>query len=310
MLMQNSKTWGPPPGQLTAGDDKKRGSTDLGGERRADARIALIADYALFREGLREMLANVDDFTVVAEADDAGRAVAVVSRYRPDVVLLDVQTTDIDVTATVRSIRQHSLEPRIIILAVHEDANLLHRLLALGIDGYLIKKTTRQQLVAAIRSSLDRDDAVMVSVPRVAVTGRAAAGEPASASLLSRRELEVLRLVGHAFTNAQIARRLSLTEATVKRHLYNVFNKLGAVSRIDALNRAIAAGLLPSPEPSRPVLAPARRAPLPSPSLPPTSAAGRPPSDDSPFGSRSPAPRGRSLHPAAPRSGAARSRQV
>jgi DNA-binding NarL/FixJ family response regulator len=210
-------------------------------------RILLVDDHTLFRDGLKEILATVEDFDVVGEAGDAGEAVSGAARIIPDVVLLDVQLPGGDVTSTVRRIRQVSPHTRVIILSMYDSAELLHGLLALGISGYLVKNATRHELVSAIRSSLDRDGRVVLSVSRHAIAPHNRPATP-----LSPRELEVLALAGQAMSNAQIARQLFLTEATVKRHLRNIFGKLEAVSRIDAVNKAIEAGLLPAPQPRPP----------------------------------------------------------
>jgi DNA-binding NarL/FixJ family response regulator len=208
-------------------------------------RILLVDDHTLFRDGLKEILTTVEDFDVVGEAGDAGEAVSGAAEIIPDVVLLDVQLPGGDVTSTVRRIRQVSPHSQVIILSMYDSAELLHGLLALGISGYLVKNATRHELVSAIRSSLERDGRVVLSVSRHAIAPN---GTPPAAPL-SPRELEVLALAGQAMSNAQIARQLFLTEATVKRHLRNIFGKLEAVSRIDAVNKAIEAGLLPAPQP-------------------------------------------------------------
>jgi DNA-binding NarL/FixJ family response regulator len=123
---------------------------------------------------------------------------------------------------------------------MYDGPQLLRELLALGICGYLLKNSTRQELVAAIRNARADDAPVLLAVSRESLTQ--VQGPVAGA--LSGREREVLQLVGQAMSNAQIAGRLCLSEATVKRHLRNIFTKLGAVSRIDAVNKALAASLI------------------------------------------------------------------
>jgi DNA-binding NarL/FixJ family response regulator len=215
-------------------------------------RILLVDDHTLFREGLREMLSLEDDLVVVGDVGDAERAVSVAAELRPDIILLDIEIPGSNVTSTLRAIRRASPESRVIILTMHDGAQLLQGLLALGINGYLLKNVTRQVLVSTIRSCLE-EGRVMLSVSRRSL----AQAETSNPATLSDRELEVLTLASRALSNTQIARELFLTEATVKRHLRNVFAKLGAVSRIDAVNKAVAASLLPTPQlglpPSRPI---------------------------------------------------------
>lgn len=197
--------------------------------------ILIVDDHALVREGLRGILDRQDDMRVVGEAGDSAVTLAMVSRHRPDVVLLDIEIPGDEVVTTVRRIRQCSPGSRVIILSMYEGPQLVQALLTAGIRGYLVKSTHWQELVAAIRAVCADDDRVVLGVSRDSLRYTR---QEVGAGTLSAREREVLQLVGEALSNSQIASRLSLTEATVKRHLRNIFVKLGAVSRIDAVNKA------------------------------------------------------------------------
>lgn len=204
--------------------------------------VVLVDDHVLMRQGLREILDTQPDLLVVGEAGDSASAVEMVVEHQPRVVLLDVEIPGADVTQTVSTLRRHAPNTEIIILSMYDGPHLLRRLLGLGIRGYLLKSVSRDELVSAIRHACDGDSHVTLSVSR-----RSLAQLPQAAGPLSQRELDVLELAAHAMSNAQIAARLFLTEATVKRHLSNIFGKLGAVSRIDAVNKAVAASLIPPP---------------------------------------------------------------
>jgi DNA-binding NarL/FixJ family response regulator len=123
---------------------------------------------------------------------------------------------------------------------MYDGPRLLRGLLAAGVRGYLLKSVHRQELVTAIRGA-HRDTGRVVL--NVSLESLARARDPA-ADPLSAREREVLELTAQAFSNAQIAAGIGITEATVKRHLRNIFGKLGAVSRIDAVNKAAAASYI------------------------------------------------------------------
>ena len=202
--------------------------------------IGIVDDHALVREGVREILEAQDDMVVVGEAGDSAGAVALAAERRPDVILLDVEVPGEHVTTTVRRIRALSPRSEVIILSMYDGPRLLRGLLAAGVRGYLLKSVHRQELVTAIRGARSDSGRVMLAVSRESL---AQAQLPAS-DPLSAREREVLELTAQALSNAQIAARLELTEATVKRHLRNIFVKLGAVSRIDAVNKAAAASLI------------------------------------------------------------------
>lgn len=197
--------------------------------------IVIIDDHALFRDGLRGILQAERDMVVVGEAGDSATAVALTAARQPDIVLLDVEIPGAEVTETVSQIRARSPESRILILSMHEGAQLVQALLAADIRGYLLKSIRRQELVVAIRAVYSDSERVVLGVSKESL---ARVERGSSAGTLSARELEVLDLVSQALSNSQIAARLSLTEATVKRHLRNVFVKLGAVSRLDAVNKA------------------------------------------------------------------------
>lgn len=204
--------------------------------------VVLVDDHVLMREGLREILETQPDVVVVGEAGNSASAIELVARHQPRVVLLDVEIPGSDVTDTVVALRARAPNTQVVILSMYDGPHLLQRLLALRIRGYLLKSVSRGELVSAIRNACIDDGHVTLAVSR-----RSLAQLPGPPTPLSRREVDVLELAARAMSNAQIASRLFLTEATVKRHLSNIFAKLGAVSRIDAVNKAIAASIMPPP---------------------------------------------------------------
>lgn len=206
-------------------------------------RVVVVDDHSLMREGLIEILDTYDDLEVVGAAGDSDGALEVLAEQKPDAVLLDVEIPGDEVTTTITRIHKISPHTKIIILSMYDGPELVRNLLELGISGYLLKNATRHQLVAAIRGAHTNERDIVLFVSRQSLTQIQDAGSPA----LSARERDVLELVARAMSNAQVGSQLSITEATVKRHLRNTFVKLGAVSRIDAVNKAIAAAEIPPP---------------------------------------------------------------
>lgn len=204
--------------------------------------IVIVDDHALFREGLREILEGQQDLAVVGEAGTSNSALDIVGRMRPDIVLLDVEIPGEAAPQTVSSVRAMSPGTQVIILSMYDGPQMLRQLLAAGVRGYLLKTVHWQELVSAIRSVDNEPDRVVLAVSHESL----AQIESAPSDFLTGKEREVLELVAQAYSNRQIATRLNTTEATVKRHLRNIFVKLGAVSRIDAVNRAIDASLITS----------------------------------------------------------------
>lgn len=204
--------------------------------------ILMVDDHALVRQGLRKLLETQEDLRVVCEADEADEAVMLAAEAEPDIVLLDVEIPGGEVTETVRRIAERSPRSRIIILSMHEGPELVQATLAAGIRAYLLKSVQWQELVVAIRAVQADDSRIILGVSQESLQaarhgpGQAARHRPEQGEL-SDREREVLGLVAQALSNGQIASRLGLTEATVKRHLRNIFVKLGAVSRLDAVNK-------------------------------------------------------------------------
>ncbi len=204
-------------------------------------RVLIVDDHTLLREGLHDILEAEEDITVVGEAKNGSEALHYVTSAGPDIVLLDVGIPGDAVTSTVAAIRAASPQTDILILSVYDEAAVIRELLAMGVRGYLLKSVTRQDFLAAVRGVRGDRQKVILYVSKQSlqqVNG--------PATMLSRREREVLSMVAEALSNAQIARKLSIAESTVKRHLRNIFAKLDAVSRIDAVNKAAAAQLFPA----------------------------------------------------------------
>jgi DNA-binding NarL/FixJ family response regulator len=197
--------------------------------------VLIVDDHALVREGLREILKTQDDMRVVGEAADHATTLALVAAHQPDVVLLDIDIPGGEAATTVSEIRSLSPRSHVIVLTMYEGPQLVQRLLAAGIRGYLLKSIHWQELVVSIRAVCADSDRIVLGVSRESLKY---VQQGTSSETLSDREREVLDLVAQALSNAQIASRLHLTEATVKRHLRNIFVKLGAVSRLDAVNKA------------------------------------------------------------------------
>jgi two-component system, NarL family, nitrate/nitrite response regulator NarL len=210
--------------------------------------ILMADDHTLLREALCEILMTEQDFRIVGTARDGEEAVSVAAKVRPDVVVMDVEMPRTQPHVTVGRLLRSSPGCKIVILSMHDDPHLVRDLLQAGVSAYLHKSVSMHDLASAIRSARRDDLRVTLSVSRGAAVQPP---EPAD-SILSPREREIVGLVAQALSNRQIASQLSITEGTVKRHLRNIFGKLQAVSRIDAVNKATAG--VPDGRPTRPQL--------------------------------------------------------
>ncbi|MFD0856713.1 response regulator [Actinomadura adrarensis] len=203
-------------------------------------RVVIADDHTLFREGIAEICEVEDDLHVVGQADDGPGTLRLVRREDPDVVLLDVEMPGSLPEETVRQILSVPSAPCVAILTMHDDARLVSKLVAIGAQAYISKTATREELLAAIRAVRRDREHIVLSVPKRTMhrLGRPVEGP------LSSRELEVLNLVARGLSNAQIAADLYISEGTVKRHLTNAYLKLDVRSRMNAVNKAVAMGLL------------------------------------------------------------------
>jgi DNA-binding NarL/FixJ family response regulator len=209
--------------------------------------ILIADDQAMIRAGLRMMIDTQPDLTVVGEVADGEHAVELARGLRPDVALLDIAMPRLNGLEAARRILAGPGSPRVIMLTTYDtDENLDHSLHA-GVSGFLLKASPPEHLFAAIRSAA-RGDILLDP----AVTGRvvdayrrtAPPSSPSSASGVTAREEQVLRLVAQGLSNAEIAGALSITEATVSTHLNRLLAKLALRDRAQAVRYAYESGLV------------------------------------------------------------------
>ncbi len=204
------------------------------------ARVLVIDQEALFREGLCSLLADAPGIAVVGDSEGMSGAFALAATSDPHVVLLGIRDAD-GATASVQRLRQAAPKAAVVVLGTHATFGLVQELLSVGVRGYLLKSASGQELITTVRACRDGGRRVFLSLPPEALM---LSGGKSHEVRLTEREREVLDLTACAMSNAQIAASLGLSEPTVKRHLRNIFSKLGAVSRIDAVNKARAASLI------------------------------------------------------------------
>lgn len=202
--------------------------------------VLLVDDHPVVREGLRGMLDAEPDISVVGEAGSGAEAAELAETLCPDVVLMDLRMPEVDgVTATARILR-HDPRIRVIVVTTYDTDTDILRAVEAGAAGYLLKDASRTALADAVRDAA-RGHTVMA--PTVADRLVHLVRKP-TAVTLSARELEVLELVAQGNTNADIGRRLHISEATVKTHLLRMFNKLDVSDRTAAVTTAMSLGLL------------------------------------------------------------------
>jgi DNA-binding NarL/FixJ family response regulator len=209
--------------------------------------VVVADDQTAVREGLVLLLDLLDDIAVVGSAGDGDEAVALVVERDPDVVLMDLRMPRCDgVAATVRIRAEHPRTQVVVLTTYADDADILAALRA-GALGYLTKDADRAQIAQAVRTAALGQAVLDPKVGQALLA--AASGEPAPAEELpdglSAREVDVLRLVAAGLSNREIAKRLFVTEATVKSHINRLFAKAGVRDRAQAVRYAYRHGLSP-----------------------------------------------------------------
>jgi DNA-binding NarL/FixJ family response regulator len=212
-------------------------------------RVVLVDDQAMVRTGLRMVLAAEPDIDVVGEAADGAAGVRVVTEQAPDVVLLDVRMPGMDGLEAARRILAAGLPTRVVVLTTFDEDEYVTAALRAGVSGFLLKVAPPEDLVAAVRTVAAGhgllDPAVTLRV--IETYASAPAPDPARAAALTgltERETDVLGLVAAGLSNAEIAARLYLGEATVKTHVSRILLKLGLRDRVQAVAFAYESGLV------------------------------------------------------------------
>ncbi|MBA2414900.1 MAG: response regulator transcription factor [Geodermatophilaceae bacterium] len=205
-------------------------------------RILVVDDHPVVRTGLIAMLAAEPDIEVVGEGGSGSEAIRLAGQLAPDVVLMDLRMPGMDGVAATKAIVAGG-GPRVVVVTTYDTDSDILRAVEAGATGYLLKDTPRQQMADAVRAAA-RGETVLAPPVAARLMTRMRAGP---ADLLTARELEVLELVGAGLTNAEVGRRLYISEATVKTHLLRVFVKLGVDDRTAAVTTAMARGIIPAP---------------------------------------------------------------
>lgn len=205
-------------------------------------RVLLANGHRLLRQGLKEMLLSDGRVKIVGEAENYDKAVTLAQETKPDVVLLDAEEPVAGVWSTVEHILAVSPPPGVVVVAAQEDDfyRPVWELLTWGASAYLDKQASPEDLIAAVHvaSRGSREGNSFLAVPRATFK----LVEQKAKDRISKRELEVLRLAARGLSNRQIAHHLRLAEATIKRHLANLYPKMDVHSRGEATRKALELG--------------------------------------------------------------------
>jgi DNA-binding NarL/FixJ family response regulator len=207
-------------------------------------RIILADDHAIVRAGIRQFLEMEDDFEIVAETDDGGKAKLLLEQFKPDVAILDIQMPEASGIEVTRHIRANRWAIGVLILTAYDDDPYIAAVLKAGANGYVLKTALPKEICQAVRDVYQGKSFMDKTIVSKVMTYLSSPGGPSIFSNLSDREMEVLTLAAKGKTNRAIAHQLSISDRTVQGHFARIFEKLQATSRTEAVMKAVAMGLI------------------------------------------------------------------
>lgn len=208
-------------------------------------RILIADDHKMVREGLRRILEFDGEIQVIDEADNGEECIKKIRSSKPDIVLLDINMPVMNGIEALQDIRKKKLKTKVIILTVHNEIEYLLRAVDIGIDGYVLKDSDAHELIKAVTSVYEGDKFIQPSlIPLLNSKLIARDLDAERLEQLSKREIEVLKLVAVGMFNKEIGVELGISERTVKNHLSSIFKKIDSSDRTQAAVFAIRNGLV------------------------------------------------------------------
>jgi len=199
-------------------------------------RILMADDHPIFRDGVRKLLDGEDEISIVGEASSGTECIQMLSKLKPDILLLDLRMPDKDGLTVLEEVNFDTIPTRVIVLTATEDDHEVVRAMRLGARGVVLKQSATDLLLKSIMKVHAGEvwlDKRMTSEVMRAFAKSAEAGPRREKPLLSDRETEIVQLVAQGFRNREIGEKLFISEQTVKNHLHNIFDKLGVSDRLE-----------------------------------------------------------------------------
>ncbi|WP_435607515.1 two-component system response regulator NarL [Pseudomonas knackmussii] len=198
------------------------------------ARILLVDDHPMMRRGVTQLLEFEDDLCVIGEAGDGEEALRLSAELDPDMILLDLNMKGMNGLQTLRALRERGVDARIVVFTVSDDRGDVLSVLRAGADGYLLKDMEPERLLEHIRQAATGQLSVSPQLAQVLAQALRGGDQPRRIDELTERERQILRQLAQGHSNKMIARKLDITEGTVKVHVKRVLHKLGMRSRVEA----------------------------------------------------------------------------
>ena len=203
-------------------------------------KLVIADDHSMIREGLRQLLELDENIKVVAEASDGAEAIEKLREYNVDVLLLDINMPNMNGLDTLMNIKKNNIDVKVLILTIHNEVDYLIKAVEIGCDGYVLKDSDSNLLRKAIYTVYEGEKFIQPSLTPILNAGLASKVEiDDKLNELTRREIEVLKLIAEGLFNKEIASKLDISERTVKNHVSNIFKKIDVSDRTQAAVFAI-----------------------------------------------------------------------
>ena len=207
--------------------------------------IMITDDHSMIREGLKSLLELDDDIKVIADAVDGRDCLDKLDVYKPDVLLLDINMPNMNGLEVLKELKARKSKVKVLVLTVHNETEYLMKAVDIGINGYVLKDSESAELKKAIRVIMDGETYIQPSlIPALNAKRLERNEDEEKIDSLTRRELEVLKLLAIGMYNKEVAEKLEISERTVKNHVSNIFKKLEVTDRTQAAVFAIRNNLI------------------------------------------------------------------
>lgn len=205
-------------------------------------RVLLADDQQMFIDGIRSILSTVNNIEIIGVANNGLELLEKLEENQPDVILLDINMPEMDGIETCKRVKKKYPKSKILILSTYSHKSFVANLISLGADGYLLKNTGKEELVLALETVHDGENYYSQQIKDVLNENKKSDGD--EISFLSKREIEVLSLIGQGNTNTQIAEKLFLSPYTVETHRKNMMHKLQLKNSAELVKYAVDRGLV------------------------------------------------------------------
>lgn len=208
-------------------------------------RVMIADDHSMIREGLKQLLELEGDFKVIEEACDGVECLEKLSKITPDILLLDINMPNMNGLEVLQKIKDKHMRVKVLVLTVHNEVEYLLKAVDIGINGYLLKDSESAELKKAILTVVNGEDYIQPSlIPLLNAKMIDRNKDNVKIESLTRREMDVLKLLAVGMYNKEVAEKLSISERTVKNHVSNIFKKIEVTDRTQAAVFAIRNNLI------------------------------------------------------------------